>query len=383
LANQALFGLPAIWLRDNCQCARCRDPATGEPLVSITDLPRDVSVVTSTRTGNRIKVVFGPDGHQSTFDAGWLGQYAAADQATGDGSQFLPRSAAWQLPPGADGRNEDAKRLWSAADLESAFPAGSWPLFLADATHREACLAAVLRDGFVVLRDVPTEPGTVLTVARGFGLIRETTEYGPMVELQVTARPRNRVYTTQAVAPRSGLVFRDPVPAVEVAHCLRPPADGGDTVVIDGFRAAAMLHAEHPRAFEVLARTEVTFAYSDAASDLRATKPVIGLGPSGRIREIRFDRSLMQPVRMPPNEVVDFYDAYRAFAEVIGRPSLKVTFRLRQGDCVVADNTRILMGRTSFTGAERHMQLCWADLDTVASKLAVMRRPRRNGRAPS
>jgi gamma-butyrobetaine dioxygenase len=379
LASQALFGLPAIWLRDNCQCARCRDPATGERLVSITDLPRDVSVVTSSRSGDRITIVFGPDGHESTFDAGWLGQYADLDQAEGHGSPAAPGGTAWGLSSGDDFRSEDAKRLWSAADIKSAFPDGSWPLFLADATHRQACLSAVLRDGFVVLSDVPTEPGTVLTVARNFGLVRETTEYGPLVDMRVKARPENQLYTAQAVTPRSGLVFRDPAPAVEVAHCLRQPAAGGDSLVIDGFYAAAALRAENPDAFGVLASMEVTFAYSDAASDMRATKPVIGLGPRGRIREIRFDTALMQPVRWPAAEVVAFYDAYRAFAEVIRRPSLMVAFRLRPGDCIVIDNTRMLFGRTGFSGTERHMQLCWTDLDTVASKLAVMRRAQQNG----
>jgi gamma-butyrobetaine dioxygenase len=318
-------------------------------------------VATSSRSGDRIEIVFDPDGHQSTFDLGWLGQYVTEDE------------------PERDRRSEDAKRLWSAADIKSAFPEGSWPLFQADDTHRQACLSAVLRDGFVVLRDVPTEPGTVLTVARSFGLLRETTEHGPLVDLRISSRPVNCLFTAQAVTPRSGLVFRDPVPAVELAHCLREPAGGGDSLLIDGFLAAATLRAENPRAFDVLAGTEVTFAYSDATSDLRATKPVIGLGPRGRIRAIRFDRDLMQPVRMPPAQVVEFYDAYRAFAEVIRRPGMMAAFQLRRGDCLVVDNTRVLVGRTGFTGAERHMQLCWADLDTVASKLAVIRRARRNG----
>jgi gamma-butyrobetaine dioxygenase len=318
-------------------------------------------VARSSRSGDQVKIVFSPDGHQSTFDLGWLGQYVPEDQ------------------PEHDRRSEDAKRLWSAADIQSTFPEGSWPLFLADATHSQACLRAVLRDGFVVLRDVPPEPETVLTVARSFGLLRNLTEYGPLVDIRVTARPGNQLFTGRPLAPRSGLVFRDPVPAVELAHCIRQSADGGDTLLIDGFYAAARLRAEHPSAFSVLTSTEVTFAYSDAASDLRATKPVIGLGPRGRIRSIRFDRDLMQPVRMPAAQVVEFYDAYRTFAELIRRPGLMAAFRLRRGDCMVVDNTRILTGRTGFTGTERHIQLCWADLDTVASKLAVIARAGQNG----
>src|ERR1700723_3509524 len=39
-----LHGLPAIWLRGNCQCADCLDSGSGQRLVGITDLPADVVV---------------------------------------------------------------------------------------------------------------------------------------------------------------------------------------------------------------------------------------------------------------------------------------------------------------------------------------------------
>jgi gamma-butyrobetaine dioxygenase len=76
-----------------------------------------------------------------------------------------------------------------------------------------------------------------------------------------------------------------------------------------------------------------------------------------------------------------FYAAYRAFAEMIMRPDLMLTFRLGPGDCVVLDNTRVLHARTGFDAAEeRHLQGCYADLDGVASTLAVLRRSREASR---
>jgi gamma-butyrobetaine dioxygenase len=48
---------------------------------------------------------------------------------------------------------------------------------------------------------------------------------------------------------------------------------------------------------------------------------------------------------------------------------------------VVLDNTRILHSRTGFCAAgERHLQGCYADLDGVASTLAVLRRSRKASR---
>lgn len=52
-----------------------------------------------------------------------------------------------------------------------------------------------------------------------------------------------------------------------------------------------------------------------------------------------------------------------------------LTFRLTPGDCLIFDNTRLLHARTAFeqSGA-RHLQGAYADLDGLASTLAVLRR---------
>jgi hypothetical protein len=131
----------------------------------------------------------------------------------------------------------------------------------------------------------------------------------------------------------------------------------------------------------MLSSREVTFAYADARAELCATRPVIGVDPRARIREIRLSGPHMQPARLPPDEIVSFYAAYRAFAEMMRWPSQMLTFLLRPGDCLILDNTRILNGRTGFVGTgKRHLQVCWTDLDGLASTLALMRRSQHNGR---
>jgi hypothetical protein len=88
-------------------------------------------------------------------------------------------------------------------------------------------------------------------------------------------------------------------------------------VLADGFRAAALLREEDPGSFRVLTRTTVSFGFDDLGTALRACQPLIDLDPRGRIRGVR----------------------------------------------------------TAFTGAgERHLQGCYADLDSLASSLAVLER---------
>jgi gamma-butyrobetaine dioxygenase len=88
-------------------------------------------------------------------------------------------------------------------------------------------------------------------------------------------------------------------------------------------------------------------------------------------------------MRLPAAQARAFYAAYRAFAELAAGPGAMVTSTLAPGDCVIFDNTRILHGRTAFadgggTGGastgRRHLQGCYADLDGLASAVAVLAR---------
>src|SRR5215469_8526667 len=360
--DPALDGLAAILLRDSCGCAECRDFGSGQRLGSITDVPPDVSVLETRAAGDSVVVIFGPDGHRAVFSRAWLAEQRSTPQ---------------------DDRAEDAKRLWTAGEAATGFGDQSWPCYLADDGCRERCLAALLRDGFFLLRNVPCRPGTVLAVAASMGYVRET-NYGRLFDVRVEATPANLAFTGLPIAPHTDNPYRDPVPTVQLLHCLATAAEGGDSGLVDGFLAAARLRAADPLAFEILARTPVTFAYSDATAELRATRPMIGVDPRGRIREVRFNNRSMRPPR-PERErragrgdTVLFYAAYRAFAEMIMRPELMLAFRLGPGDCVVLDNTRVLHARTGFDAAgERHLQGCYADLDGVASTLAVLRRSRK------
>ena len=347
-------GLPAVWLRFNCRCPLCRDPVSGQRLLRITDIPADISVAGITASSGTVQVLFHPDGHRAVFDQDWLARYGEPGR---------------NPPP--DPRTEDAKRLWSAARLGGDPPRGSWPRYLADAGYRRACQSAVLRDGLLVLSEVPADPGAVLEVAASLGYVRET-NYGRLFDVRVETSPANLAFTSLPIPPHTDNPYRDPVPTVQLLHCLDNAADGGDSGFVDGFHAAAALRAQDPAAFATLAVTPVTFRYRDAATELSATRPLISLDARGRIREIRVNSRSLEPVRLPGARAAAFYAAYRAFAELLSSPAAMLTVRLRPGDCAVFDNTRVLHARTGFTGGgRRHLQGCYADLDGIESAVAV------------
>ena len=129
-----------------------------------------------------------------------------------------------------------------------------------------------------------------------------------------------------------------------------------------------MLHVadERPDAFDVLVATPVPFAWADGEASLRAERPLIDVDGRGRIREVRFNNRSMQPLRLPYDDVVGFYAAYRAFAEIVMRPELLLTFRLEPGDCLIFDNVRLLHARTAFRAG-----LCAEAMFSVVDRSAI------------
>lgn len=347
-----LQDLPAIWLRDNCPCPECRDPGSGQKLFGITDLPADLAVRSVQHDDGSVTVTFDPDGHRSIFSAAWLAQ--------------PPSTAA------GDGRTEASKRTWSAADLADDLPEAAWSDYQDDDRERARILRAVRDVGFALLHGTPTEEGTVLAVARTFGYPRET-NYGSLFDVRVEPSPTNLAFTGRAIAPHTDNPYRDPVPTLQLLHCLSNAAEGGDSGLVDGFRAAAILREEDPSGFALLTRTLVPFAWSDGRASLRADRPLVDVDPAGHVREVRFNNRSMQALGLRGEEAKAFYEAYLHFAEILARPELMVSFRLDAGDCVIFDNTRLLHARTAFSeSGARHLQGCYADLDGLASTLRVL-----------
>jgi gamma-butyrobetaine dioxygenase len=412
----SLLGFPAVWLRHNCRCPQCLDPVTGQRLVEVTAIPDGCAVTVAEQDAESVTVVFAPDGHRAVFSRAWLAACAlpARRAAVPGRSPWLAGLAgvpgrpaepepgagavlAWpaagavldgKADTDADPRTEDGKRLWLAADLADAtFPVADWDTYLANDSVRAACLNAVATLGFTLLRGVPVTPGTVLNVAETFGFVRET-NYGKLFDVRVVADPANLAFTSRAIPPHTDNPYRDPVPTLQLLHCLRDASLGGDTGLVDGFAAAAALRRADPASFAVLTATRWPFGYADEKTELRASAPLIALTLDGRITAVRLNNRSMGQLRLPGEQTEAAYAAYRAWASLLGRPEYLLTLRLAPGDCLIFDNTRVLHARTAFAapvpdgGAggeadsdrERHLQGCYADIDGLLSTRAVLRR---------
>ena len=358
--------LPAMWLRDNCGCTECRDPRNGQKLFQITDLPHELAVAAEAPASvdgvTGWEVVWQPDGHVSHYTEAWIAAATTPGAETPGGAEAVDR------------RTEDAKALWSRSDLAVGLPTATWTDYLKDPLTRLRTLESVARLGFAVLREVPVREGQVTQVAETFGFVRET-NYGRIFEVRVEENPNNLAFTGERITPHTDNPYRDPVPTLQLLHCLVNSTDGGDSGLVDGFKAAALLREEDPAAFEILTRTPVPFSFADSGTRLTAHRPLIATDPRDRIREIRFNNRSIGTLHLPAAQTEAFYAAYRTFAELLLRPELQLDFRLTPGDCLIFDNTRLLHARTAFlSSGGRHLQGCYADLDGLLSAIAVLHR---------
>jgi gamma-butyrobetaine dioxygenase len=347
--------LPAVWLRDNAQDAQTRHPGNGQRLLTIHDIPADLRVTRATLNGaGTLDLTFTPGGYRTRFTTEWL-------------------ATTLRGPPAP------APVLWDAAYRPYR---AAWPLVADDDAALRDWLAAVASHGVAVLSDVPCADRAVERVVARFGYIRET-NYGRVFDVRSEVSPSNLAYTRLGLQVHTDNPYRDPVPGLQLLHCLANSAAGGESIVVDGFAAAERLKVHDWAAFGLLARTAVPFRYAGPDVELVARAPIIGLDVEGSPTEIRFNnRSLGTPV-LPAARLEAWYRAYRSFAELLDSPELQVVLKLSPGELLIVDNHRVLHGRTGFAGAAgaRHLQGAYADRDGLLSRLAVLRRRLGTGEA--
>ena len=350
----AISELMALWLRDHCQMPSSRNPANGQRLLNITDIPEDIGIIGVQLDGQRLRVEFEPGGHLSDFDLDWL------------------RGNCYCLNPQRDDRSASAKQLWDGASFEQGLPRHGYSAFREDSDARRNALAAVRDVGFVILEGVDPVPGEVLRVIAEFGYVRET-NYGPLFDVRTTVDPNNLAFTNLGLGCHLDNPYRDPVPGLQLLHCLESSTTGGESILQDGFRAAEVLRDENPGHFELLSRNWINFRFRDSGADLQSRVPFIEINDRDEVVKVRFNNRSIDTLKLPPGTLREFYPAYRHYAEILEREALQISFKLDAGELMLFDNTRILHARKAYSDSgTRHLQGAYSDLDGLYSCLRTL-----------
>lgn len=243
--------------------------------------------------------------------------------------------------------------------------------FHSETRTRRLALAAVAQHGVCLLSGCAEGKGGLERIVAAFGYVRET-NYGRLFDVRVVPNPTNSAFTDQGLAPHTDNPYREDPPALQLLHCIEAAHEGGETLLVDGFRVAADLRTNNPEAFAMLASTQVRFAWRDPHTILEALAPVVSLCADGDVIGLRVnDRALLGPLSDPGLEE-RWHAAYRIFLELIAKSQASTRLSLMPGDILILDNRRYLHGRTGFADDSRFLQGCYADRCGLLSSLAVL-----------
>ena len=346
----------AVWLRDNAQDAATRSPTNGQRLITLLDIPPATRIADALWTAGRLSIRFEPGGKVVSFDPDWLAAHAYDKPSH--------TTAVW---------TDDNITRWDAR-AAGEMVVSDYNAVRSDGAARLRWLKAIECYGFARLTGAPTESGAPLSIAELFGYVRET-NYGRVFDVRAEVNPSNLAYTNLGLQAHTDNPYRDPAPGLQILVCLENNVDGGDSVVIDGFKIAELLQAQMPRGFALLAKHCARFEYAGAKGvRLRSRRPLIELAPDGELIAIRFNNRSAAPFTdVPYDDMADYYAAYRHMAELIEDPALAITFKLTSGDAFIVDNLRVLHARSAITSSgSRWLQGCYADKDGLLSTIAAL-----------
>ena len=345
----------AIWLRDNALDPETRYQGNGQRLVTLSDIPSETLIASAATAEGGLDVTFAPDRKTTRFPAEWLlsNAYDRSDRRAAPG-WLAPKRTTW--------------------DGGLAAPTFAFADVAGDPASRRDWLAAIREFGFAKLTGGAAADGALFDVIDLFGYVRET-NYGRHFEVRSEIKPTNLAFTGLGLQAHTDNPYRDPAPTLQLLYCIENAAAGGDSMVVDGFRAAERLRAEDRGAFDLLSGHCARFVYQgEKGVNLEARRPMIDLAPDGELVGVRFNNRSAAPITDVPFEAMDaYYAAYRRFAEIIDAPDMAVAFKLEPGESFIVDNTRVLHARKGFSGAgSRWLQGAYADKDGLLSTLSAL-----------
>ena len=222
--------------------------------------------------------------------------------------------------------------------------------------------------GYALVCDCPLDVGAVKTLAEQLGYVRNTV-FGGVWSFSANAEMADSAYSNEGLRPHTDATYSRDAPGLQILLCLRPAMAGGETLLVDGFKAARLLQQEDASAYTTLMQVSVPGEYRGDGVILRAERPVLRCDTAGLLEQVSYNSYDRAPLHVKLETSARFYAAIRAFDRIIDR--IQVELKLSAGDMLVFDNWRMLHGRASFSG-DREMCGTYINREDFESVLRQM-----------
>ncbi|WP_322527398.1 TauD/TfdA family dioxygenase [Chromohalobacter canadensis] len=228
-----------------------------------------------------------------------------------------------------------------------------------------------------MLHGVPTDPERILQVGSHYGYVKET-NFGRYFEVYSRPDGNDLAYRSVALGPHTDNPYRNPVPGIQLLHCLVNETSGGLSTLVDSLKVLDKLRHETPEGYELLKNTSVRFRFVDAGTELVTHRTMIQTDDDGHPTGVHYSPRLDALPLLSDSETRLFHRARQRLGELFSDPTYEVRFTLDAGELMLFDNSRVLHGRTSYDSNEgrRHLQGCYLDVDGPRERFASLVRNR-------
>jgi gamma-butyrobetaine dioxygenase len=361
-----------LWLRDACSCELCVDPSSKQKRFQTSDIPLEV---------NYLAKDVGPDGSLSVTWSNDIQGFGSAHVSTYT-KDFLSlygssKSAAFRYS------RHKAMKLWDKAMITESVKFIDFSHYISQDSVLDDVLGQLREYGLVFLCNVPESEKAIEDIAGRIGPLKNTF-YGLTWDVKSVPEAKNVAYTHQYLGLHMDLLYTDSPPSLQLLHCLKNTCEGGNSLFRDSYQAAAQLKEENREAFYHLGRQKTSFVYDNAGENYSQQRFVISPEWDRGIKNVNWSPPFQGPFHIKggifsSNGVSTFRSytaALKEFAARIEATKNIYEYRLKEGECVIFDNRRVLHARRAFdiNSGERWLKGAYLDADVWRSRQRVVDR---------
>ena len=342
ISNKKLdYELPYLWIRDNCPCNECRIEETLEKRFKLNSVPVDLKPKSVDIDENDIHICW-PDDHETTISFKDI--------------ELLKKP------------RKPEKELWTNNFIPKYY---DWNDFLENNDIAISAISEFIIKGAICIKNAPCIPNSLEDLAPRLGPIREVL-FERIHNVSIDGHVYNIAHTSLEVPPHNDFASYSWPPSVQALHMLINECEGGESMIIDGYKVLKDLKDDHPDIFNVLSTFSVPFREFDEENETYANEPIIRLNTTNEIIGFRYSNQLMQMIDPHKKNVSLFYKAYHELSNRINSEKYKSKFRLEAGHILLVSAHRVLHGREKFNpSGKRHLQDAYYEMDNIENNLVL------------
>ena len=336
-----MFELPYLWIRDNCPCNECRVQETQEKRFMLDSVPVDLKPTSVSLKQSNIIVVW-PDDHKTSINLQDI--------------EFLKKP------------RRPEKVLWNNDFTPNYY---DWDDFLQKNDTAIDAFSNFVSKGAICIKNAPCIPNSLEDLSPRLGPIREVL-FDRIHNVSVDGHIYNIAHTSLAVPPHNDFASYSWQPSVQALHMLANEAEGGESILVDGYSVVRDLRIDFPNFFNILSTFSVPFREFDEENETYANEPIIRLDANNEIAGFRFSNQLMQMIDPQKKNIDLFYKAYHELCKRVTSQKYKSKFRLEAGHILLVSAHRVLHGREKFKpSGKRHLQDAYYEMDNIENNLVL------------